>query len=219
MLRFSANLASLAALAGRGVGLWEASAEVLLRGLPGVVLAVVPGMGEPHWRWVEVTLLRVRLRETASPMVLLSQVLYDARGKDADLEFVELVNRGDRVLDLEGWCIEDDGGRLVVKGHHPLLPGDHLLVARNGSAVRETWGQRADVDRMRLRLSNEGDHVRLLGPDGSLLDMVAWEGHVPGWEGLDAGEGFALIRAEGSLERCEPSAWTVGVPAPRGSVW
>jgi hypothetical protein len=219
VLRFSANLASLASVFGRTVGSWEVSSEVLLTGLPGAVLALVPGMGDPSWERVEVTLLRARVRMSSLPLVLLSQVLYDARGTDADLEFVELVNGGDRVLDLEGWCLEDDGGSLLIKGHHPLLPGDHLLLARNGSAVLETWGERADVDGMRLRLSNEGDTVRLLGPDGSLLDSVAWEGHLPGWEGLEAGEGVALRRVDGTLQRCEVSAWTTGAPAPRGSVW
>jgi hypothetical protein len=59
--------------------------------------------------------------------------------------------------------------------------------------------------------------VALSAPDGTRLDLVAWEGHLPGWEGLDAGEGQALRRGEGDLDRCEPSAWTVEMPAPRRS--
>ncbi|MCK4970364.1 MAG: lamin tail domain-containing protein, partial [Thermoplasmata archaeon] len=217
VLRGQTNLASLAALAGRGGAGWESRFEVLLRGLPGAALALVPGMGSPDWKWVEITLLRVALREAATPRVLLSQVLYDALGRDADLEFVEVVNAWDRVVDLEGYVLEDDAGRFEVRGHHPLLPGDHLLVVRNGSASDREWGFVPDADRMGLRLSNEGDLVALSAPDGTQLDLVAWEGHLPGWEGLDAGEGQALRRGEGDLDRCEPSAWTVEMPAPRRS--
>ena len=219
VLRGQTNLASLAALAGRGGGGWESRFEVLLRGLPGAALALVPGMGSPEWKWAEVTLLRVVLREAATPLVLLSQVLYDARGRDADLEFVEVVNAWDRVVDLEGYVLEDDGGRYEVRGHHPILPGDHLLVVRNGSASHGEWGFVPDADRMGLRLSNEGDRVALSAPDGTRLDLVAWEGHLPGWEGLDAGEGQALRRCADDLGRCEPSAWTVEMPAPRRSGW
>ncbi len=217
VLRGQANLASLAALAGRGGGGWESRFEVLLRGLPGAALALVPGMGSPDWKWVEITLLRVVLREAATPRVLLSQVLYDALGRDSDLEFVEVVNAWDRIVDLEGYILEDDAGRFEVRGHHPLLPGDHLLVVRNGSASHREWGFVPDADRMGLRLSNDGDLVALSAPDGTRLDLVAWEGHLPGWEGLEAGEGQALRRGEGDLDRCEPSAWTVEMPAPRRS--
>ncbi len=217
VLRGQTNLASLAALAGRGGGGWESQLEVLLRGVPGAALALVPGMGSPEWKWAEVTLLRVALREAATPRVLLSQVLYDVRGRDADLEFVEVVNAWDRVVDLEGFVLEDDAGRYEVRGHHPLLPGDHLLVVRNGSAAHREWGFVPDADRMGLRLSNEGDRVALSAPDGTRLDLVAWEGYLPGWEGVDAGEGLALRRVEGDLDRCAPSAWTVEMPAPRRS--
>jgi hypothetical protein len=219
VLRGQTNLASLAALAGRGGRSWESRFEVLFRGLPGAALALVPGMGSSEWKWAEITLLRVVLREAASPLVLLSQVLYDALGRDADLEFVEVVNAWDRVVDLEGYVLEDDGGRYEVRGRHPILPGDHLLVVRNGSASHREWGFVPDADRMGLRLSNEGDQVALLAPDGTRLDLVAWEGFLPGWEGHVAGEGQALRRDEGDLTRCEPSAWTVDMPAPRRSGW
>jgi len=217
VLRCQANLASLAALAGRGGGGWESQLEVLLRGVPGAALALVPGMGSPEWKWAEVTLLRVALREAATPRVLLSQVLYDVRGRDSDLEFVEVVNAWDRVVDLEGFVLEDNGGRYKVRGHHPLLPGDHLLVVRNGTAAHREWGLVPDADRMGLRLSNEGDRLTLLAPDGTVLDLVAWEGYRSGWAGVGASEGSALRRLEGNLDRCEPSAWTVEMPAPRRS--
>jgi len=151
VLRCQANLASLAALAGRGGGGWESQLEVLLRGVPGAALALVPGMGSPEWKWAEVTLLRVALREAATPRVLLSQVLYDVRGRDSDLEFVEVVNAWDRVVDLEGFVLEDNGGRYKVRGAcgaerdgRPPRMGPRARRGPDGSAPLQR-GRSADV--------------------------------------------------------------------------
>ncbi len=218
-LRGQANLAALAAVAGWDAGAWEASLEVMLEGVPGAMLALVPGMGSKDWKWARITLARITLRDVSIPEVLLSQVLYDCVGRDLDLEFVELVNTGRRALDLKGAAVEDDRGRFVLGGRTPLLPGEHLLVVRNATAAREAWGVAPDVCGMRLRLSNDGDVVRLVSADGRRLDEVAWEGHIPGWEGLNATEGQALVRREDDRRANEPAAWYVSLPSPRGNAW
>jgi hypothetical protein len=219
VVRGQANLAALGAIAGREWGHWEVLLEVLLRGVPGAALSVVPGMGSPEWPWAEVCLLRVRLRDLEPPRVLISQVLYDAEGTDSDLEYVELVNAGSRVEDLGDFRIEDGSGSYRLRGHRPLPPGCHLLVARNRTAMRATWGVEADAWGMGLQLSNDGDVVRLVAPDGRMVDEVAWEGHVPGWEGLEAAEGQALVRGAGDPRAVAPDAWYVGEPCPQRSAW
>jgi hypothetical protein len=219
LVRGEANVAALAALAGSELGEWSASVEVCLRGVPGALLAVVPGMGSPKWRWAEVTLLRGTVREVATSGVLVAQVLYDAAGRDADLEYVELLNGGRHVVDLRGYRLCDDAGRFELRGHMPVLPGDRVLVARNSSALRGRWGTVPDVGRMTLRLANDGDVLSLEDPSGRVLDVVAWEGHLEGWEGLEAAEGRALLRIGGDLRpRCS-SAWYVGHADPVGSSW
>jgi len=219
VVRGQANVAALVGVAGGSLGRWEASVEVLLRGVPGAVLAVVPGMGSTGWGWAEVTLLRATLREIEVARLLLSQVLYDARGRDADLEYVELLNAGGRMLDLGGFTLRDADGGFVLRGHLPVLPGDRFLVVRNASAVRGEWDVLPDVGRMGLRLANDGDVVRLLDPEGRLLDLVAWEGHMEGWGSLEAEEGLALVRIEGDGRTCQCLAWDVGPPSPRRSGW
>jgi hypothetical protein len=217
VVRGQVNLAALTALVGRDWGRWEASLEVLLRGVPGALLAVVPGMGSPEWKWAEVVLVRVVLRDISQPRLRIHQVLYDASGRDSDLEFVELVNVGTRIIDLGDFVIEDGDGSHRLRGHMPLLPGDHLLVVRNRTAGWRTWRIAPDAWGMGLRLANDGDVVRLVTPEGVCLDQVAWEGYLPGWEGLEATEGMALVRIDGDLRPSEAAAWTVAEPAPRRS--
>jgi hypothetical protein len=216
-VRAEANLASLQAAAGGGADGrgWEASLSLELRDVPGAVLAIVPGLGSPSWRWADVTLVRASLRDARPPRLLLSQVLYDARGRDSDLEFVELLNADDRVVDAGGTRLLDDAGEFVVPPHRPMLPGSHLLLCRNRTAVRAEWGVAPDVWGMGLRLNNEGDVVALLSADGRVLDEVAWERAVPGWGPLEAREGEALARLDGDDRAGEPSAWHVAQPLPR----
>jgi hypothetical protein len=151
--------------------------------------------------------------------MLVVQVLYDAAGPDADLEYVELLNSGRRMVDLRGFRLRDDSGTFEIRDHLPVLPGDRVLVVRNSSAVRGRWGVAADVGRMGLRLANDGDMLSLEDPGGRVLDVVAWEGHLEGWEGLEAPEGRALLRLEGDDRACCGPAWCVGPAVPRGSSW
>jgi hypothetical protein len=224
-VRMQSNVAALrsavaaaGALAGARAtsasGGWEASASVELRGVPAAALAAWPGLAPSSWGWADVVLLRARLRDASAPLLLLSQVLYDASGTDADLEFVEILNAGDRVVDAGGLVLEDDDGGFVLPPHRPVMPGGRLLVARDRAAPFERWGVHPDVWGMGLRLANDGDVVRLGDGEGRTLDEVAWEGFVPGWERLSAGEGEALLRLEGRTGGCDPGSWTVGAPRP-----
>ena len=224
-VRMQSNVAALrsavaaaGALAGARAtsasGGWEASASVELRGVPAAALAAWPGLAPSSGGWADLVLLRARLRDTSAPLLLLSQVLYDASGTDADLEFVEMVNAGDRVVDAGGLVLEDDDGAFVLPPHRPVMPGGRLLVARDRAMPFERWGVHPDVWGMGLRLANDGDVVRLGDGEGRTLDEVAWEGFVPGWERLSAGEGEALLRLEGRTGSCDPGSWTVGVPRP-----
>jgi len=212
-----ANLACLQAAVGGGASGrgWEASLSVALHDVPGAVLAIVPGLGSPSWPWADVTLLGATVRDARPPLLLLSQVLYDARGRDSELEFVELLNADERVVDAGGTRLLDDAGEYVVPPHRPMLPGAHLLVCRDRAAVRAEWGVAPDAWGMGLRLNNEGDVVCLLSADGRVLDEVAWEGAVPGWGGLEAREGEALVRLDLDERPNEPSAWDVAPPLPR----
>lgn len=221
VVRTEANLAALQAVAGGGEGGWEASATVMLRGVPAAALSVVPGLCPVSWGRVDVVLLRAVLRDARAALLLISQVHYDARGRDSELEYVMLLNAGGRVVDAGGLTLEDDAGAFAIPGHTLVWPGGTLLVVRDRASVRAEWGVEADVSGMGLRLANDGDVVRLSGPHGVVLDEVAWEGFAPGWERLGAREGEALVRVGGDLRWCAPGAWSAGAPCPSrgGGPW
>jgi len=78
-------------------------------------------------------------------------------------EWVEIYNRGTAAIDLGGWQLDDiaAGGSAayVMPSGTILKPNDFLLLFRNRTGVA---------------LNNDGDTVRLLGPDAAEVDTFAY---------------------------------------------
>lgn len=69
----------------------------------------------------------------ALAQVQLNEIMYNPEGDDAFREYVELYNRGDTAVDLDGWQIGDDGGFDTLHFYPDtvstsLLPGHYALV-------------------------------------------------------------------------------------------
>lgn len=94
------------------------------------------------------------------PGDLLIAEIMPAPGELFDGEWVELHNPGPEPISLAGWRIDDsaDGG-----AH--LIPEDQLIAG--GATLRVQLG--------RAILNNGGDTVRLLAPDGLLIDSFAYK--------------------------------------------
>ncbi|MBE2233339.1 MAG: lamin tail domain-containing protein, partial [Anaerolinea sp.] len=88
---------------------------------------------------------------------------------DQDDEYIELYNASDMAVDLSGWRLDDvdDGLRASPDGSPPyILPagasipaGGFLLVFRSASGIA---------------LNNDGDSVRLLRPDGVVVEAAEY---------------------------------------------
>jgi len=82
-------------------------------------------------------------------------------------EWIELYNAGSTAVDLGGWFLDDgEGGSAPypIPGGTVLQPGAFALF----------YGRQTGVV-----LDDEGDAVRLLGPDGAAVDDVAFGGLAP----------------------------------------
>lgn len=124
-------------------------------------------------------------------------------------DWVELVNRSDRELNLLGWTLSDGTARFALPDD-TLLPGEYLLL--RCSEIPTSEGDRRDVC-TGFALSSENEQLYLYAPDGALVDWAAVHG-VPyggsfgraegrgGWcffekstPGGDNGEGFRRVSA------------------------
>lgn len=112
------------------------------------------------------------------------------RSATAD-EFIEFVSASATPIDLSGWAVADDfGTRFVFPAGTQLIPGRAVVVFGGGNAakVRDFKGLYGTLAFLSggLGLSNTGDTVKLVRPDGSLSDSVTY--------GADANKDRSLVR-------------------------
>lgn len=126
---------------------------------------------------------------------------------DFNDEWVELFNAGEVSVDLGGWQLDDRAG----EGARPYTIPPDTTVDSHGFVLffkAETW----------VGLNDDGDEVRLLGPDGSVADAIEYEAH-PGYDQsfsrtVDGGGEWVGDWAvtPGERNRAREGEWQVWVP-------
>ncbi|MEO0651322.1 MAG: lamin tail domain-containing protein [Planctomycetota bacterium] len=132
---------------------------------------------------------------------------------DASGEWIEVYNPGSEPLDLRGWCLTDDQGqRVVLSSDTPIeVPAQSFGVLGNnadpltngGVALLYDWSQNGSYS-----LSSPADTVRLVTPDGIVVDEVVYGGDSTWANPI----GASLELAEGLLSadsNDDAAAWEV----------
>ncbi|HKW43595.1 MAG TPA: phospholipase D-like domain-containing protein [Thermoplasmata archaeon] len=146
--------------------------------------------------------------------IMLTRVYANAARDD---EFVELGNRGLTPVDLHGWSLSDGESTATFPLDAVLPSRGRLLVTQNSTSFAEDTlasadftFERGEARRMEgavLRLANTGDEVRLLDPEGTIVDAYVW-GNSPdaglGWVGPPA---IAVGRGEIAVRNSDGDGW------------
>jgi hypothetical protein len=134
------------------------------------------------------------------PLLIFSEIMYHPADppapsgfSEAELEFIELWNHGDKPIFMEGMTVT--GAVQYTFPSHVLQPGVALVLAAHPEALS------AHVAGLGLpvfgpyvgRLGNGGETVVLSSPDGRLLDEVQFDDQ-DGWPEKADGEGASLQR-------------------------
>jgi hypothetical protein len=133
----------------------------------------------------------------AAPHVVINEVLANAIGPEPAQEWVELFNDGRTAVDLAGWTLEDVGG-VALLPTASLQPGGFALVVADSYDAASSYDVPPAPATLIVRvarlgksgLSNAGEPLRLLSPDGQL------ESAFPG---------LVAARAGVSIARLDPS--------------
>lgn len=141
-----------------------------------------------------------------------------------EAEYLELINRSNKVFDLENWTISNGStrGRLPA---HTFRPGDIVILARDTDAGQfSTLGTTLSPDSW-TTLVNGGDNLGLRSASGILMDTLDYESS---WfrDAFKEGGGFSLERINPDNLICPPIAnWTAtqnslgGTPGISNSVF
>ncbi|MFW9994176.1 MAG: Ig-like domain-containing protein [Candidatus Odinarchaeota archaeon] len=115
----------------------------------------------------------------AGDNVIITEVLYDTPGTDADEEWVEFYNPTGSAISLNGWILSDNVDSYTLSG--TIIAGGYYTVARYAAGFNNLYGFNPDLSGMTLYLGNSGDQLTLKDSGGIDVDFVAWESYVAGW--------------------------------------
>ncbi|MGD9417545.1 MAG: CotH kinase family protein [Verrucomicrobiota bacterium JB025] len=144
---------------------------------------------------------RVAVRSSEErPAVVFNELMAKNNGTIADPQgefddWIELHNRGEQTLDLTGYKLSDDGGKLdkwIVPNGTTIAPGGYLLIWADDGDAKGEPGLHAN-----FKLSSSGEVVVLSDPEGNVLDVVKFGS-------LGDGESYAR----------EGDEWNVQSPTP-----
>ncbi len=151
-------------------------------------------------------------QDAEESVVWISEVLPNAgQGRnDAQHEWFELTNAGDRPIDLTGWTIADNTSSDPLDGL--VIEAGQSAVIGVATATTEVAGESlvpliAD-GRIGNGLANSGDQLRLINPAGLVVSAISW--------GDDRTyDAVAAPDAGQSMQRNSPTAAaTIADPAP-----
>ncbi len=178
--------------------------------------------------------------------LLVGEVLYNAEGDDAGKEWVEILNPTDQPIDLSGWMLGDaaivgeyGSGRYWFPAGTVIPPYGLLTIASLAQFVDFPPDLEFVTDRnfddptvpnmlpvaswegFGFALSNEGDEVILLGPDGQAVDVLvygngSYPGVLPYYGSVSAGHSLERRPPERDTEYCSADFFDTNPPTPAG---
>lgn len=94
--------------------------------------------------------------------IIIASLLPNPVGDDAIGEAATLRNTGSVAMDMTGWQLRDLAGQIwALDALGILAPREEKMIGR---------------ERQPMALNNNGDEIELVAPDGSVVQLVTYEG-------------------------------------------
>jgi len=145
--------------------------------------------------------------------VVISELMYHPADA-ADVEFLELTNRGADPQDVSRWCLAT-GIDVCLPDGTTLGAGERMVVTDNGAGFASVYGDDVvPVGEYSGSLSNGGETVDLLDAGGAIIDSVTYD-DAGDWPGAPDGSGPSLELADLFADNTLASSWGTSL-APAG---
>jgi hypothetical protein len=122
----------------------------------------------------------VNVKNYPRPDIEITKIVPNPAGNDSDGEIVEVKNNSAKKIDLTGWKIASGSGEKIF--NHPISGEISIDPSGTKTITREF---------SKYSLNNEAGKVQLAGPDGKVIDEVAYSK-----EKIAEDEAFAKIDGE-----------------------
>jgi hypothetical protein len=125
--------------------------------------------------------------------LLISEIYYNAPGSnDDDEEWFEVHNTSAAPIDLQGWTFKDNKNEHVIAESVVVPPGGYVVLGQNADPAKNGGVTVAYGYGTAISLSNSGDELHLIAPDGKTeIDAVVFGAGSP-WPASVDGASIAL---------------------------
>lgn len=135
--------------------------------------------------------------------IVITEILYNIPGTGNNLDFIELYNRGDNAVDLEGYAFVQ--GVDFTFPAITLAAGDYLVVTEDASSFNTVFGTNA-ISWTTGGLNDNGEDVTLQDASGNIIDFVPYNDNDP-WAEIADGEGPSLILCDPETDNSIAENW------------
>ncbi len=154
-----------------------------------------------------------RLALSSAQDIVINEIMYHPRvaeeTEEADYEYIELFNRGNDSVNLDGWKFAD--GISFTFGGVALGPGDYLVVCKNSSVLALEYGIGNVIGDFDGRLENAGENVALADAADNVVDEVDYGDSRP-WDALADGGGSSLELLDPNADNSLFTVWKASSP-------
>lgn len=160
-----------------------------------------------QWSALDEAFFQVGPDAVAPGEVVVGELHFNPAGDDAG-EFLELVNRSQRAVNLRGARFTE-GITFAFPSNRDtvLVPGQRLVLVGDLFAFQQRHGWELPVGGIFSgSLSNGGERLALVSASGAVLFSFEYDGRQPWPTGADGG-GYSLVLARPELGLDHPQAW------------
>jgi hypothetical protein len=131
----------------------------------------------------DTTITFFRYDEFEAGDVLINEFLKDPPPGSGLPEYIEIVNRSEKVLNLKDWQVGDNNSLTTISETDFVLPPDTFLVlTTDPESLESTFGTMFSVDVSLPALNNTTDQIRVYDGNGTMVDSLEYN---PDWGGVD----------------------------------
>lgn len=138
--------------------------------------------------------------------IVINEIMFHPKGNNADEEYVEIYNRTSKNISLREWRIK--GINFIFPPDTVIKAHDYVVAAANPYFIIRNYMLKRDkvVGTFRGSLSNSGERIQLLRPDGGVEDEVFYcDGN--NWDIAADGKGPSLELINPALDNTYADSW------------
>ncbi len=174
-----------------------------------VILFVIPRryLGVIHFPEKQSKITRTLGNEPPVRSVLvINEIMYHPQGNERREEYLEIYNTSSFRIALDGWKIQ--GIQFNFPAGTIIEPHEYLVISADPEYIRATYNLPGDivVGPYSGQLSNKGETLQIVRPDGSIEDEVAYDDGIT-WSAQPDGNGPSLELLNPRFDNSLAQAW------------